>query len=166
MSIKRGYRDNQNLHRVILLEFICLIKSLHIDIFYICRFVFKIQSSTYLWVDFRKCLTKLNPILKWCIILSTKLKPLSTNIVFAFLSLKWFSLLYIRLFLAPYWFYFNNFTKILGQNVERSNKNHKSFHIHHCCVCCPLSLSDTVAVRPFGANFERKYLTSPSSSQM
>ena len=65
------------------------------------------------------------------------------------LSLYFFLTIYFELF---------NFTKILGQNVERSNKNHKSFHIHHCCVCCCFSLSETVTVRPFGTNFKGNIL--------
>ena len=78
------------------------------------------------------------------------------------------SLRYLSDFLVLKIFYFEfyNFTNIMGQNLERSNKNHKSFHFHCRCVCCHLSLSDTVAVCPFGANFERKYSTSPLSGQM
>ena len=71
-----------------------------------------------------------------------------------------------KFFLTIYYFEFYNFTKNIGTECRKIKKNHKSFHFHSRCVCCPLSLSDTVAVRPFGANFERKYSTSPHSGQM
>ena len=52
---------------------------------------------------------------------------------------------------------FFNFTKILGQNLEISNTNLKSFHFHYWCVCCYISLFDnSLHSSPFGANFEKE----------
>ena len=63
----------------------------------------------------------------------------------------------IQLFLQFIILDFYNFTKILGQNIEISNTNHKSFHFHYCCVCCHISLSDnSLHSAPFGANLEEE----------
>ena len=53
---------------------------------------------------------------------------------------------------------------MLGQNVERSNKNHKiiPFSLSLCLLSAATTLWLIQSQFPFGAYFERKYSTSPA----
>ena len=62
-------------------------------------------------------------------------------------------------FLTIYYFEIYNFPKNFGTERKKIKQKSPIIPFHRRCVCSRLSLSDTVAVCPFGANFERKYWT-------
>ena len=113
----------------------------------------------------------------------TVLFSLNIPVVYLYQSGLWQSYLYLYhrclyfsfyLYLSCLFFsFFLNFIilqikrKICWHRTQKDQiKITKSFNFHRCCVCCRHLCLIQSQSRPFGANFERKYSTSPRSGQL